>query len=256
MKQTAIYITIYLFSLFALRYVFSVINKSHKKIYLMFLSTVFQTILTIGFLFKILYQFDAFKSLAKTILLSSSLLIAVVGFAFQRSLEDIIAGFMISFYRPFEIGDRINITEKNISGYIENITIRHTIIKTFMNSRLIIPNSVMNREILENANMTNPMSSGFVDFSVDRYTDIALAEKIIKSAIINEKESINFDGINEKPSPSIYVNSVTDNAINLRASVWTKSIEENFTACSNIRKTVLKEFQKNNIESPIVYIKQ
>lgn len=250
METKLLIIGLYVLSVFAVKAVFNEINKKHKRISLMYLSTTLQTVITIVFLFQFLNQFEAFKSISRTILLSSSLLVAVIGFAFQRSLEDIVAGLMISIYRPFEVGDRINIPEKEISGYIENITTRHTVIRTFQNSRLIIPNSVMNREILENANVVNQISSGFVDFQISRRADVELAEKIIEDAVKNHKESINPDDLSAKPSPSVYINNIDKDYINLRISVWTKTIEENFSACSDIRKIVLKEFNKNNIDPP------
>ena len=70
-------------------------------------------------------QFEAFQKFSETLLMSSSLLVVVLGFAFQTSLEDFIAGILISIFKPFNIDDRITLTGMNVSGYIENITINN-----------------------------------------------------------------------------------------------------------------------------------
>lgn len=198
------------------------------------------------FLFIFLSQFDFFEKISKTLVLSSSLLVAVVGFACQKSLEDVVAGLMISIYKPFEVGDRINMPEKSISGYIEAISVRHTVVKTFTNSRLIIPNSVMNKEILENADMSDRRSSGYIDFSIDRMADIEKAEDIIRDEIAKNPYSL-FTTLDDI---GVYLNSIDRDFINLRASVLTSTVDDNFTACSDIRKVVIERFKKENIFSP------
>lgn len=136
--------------------------------------------------------------------------------------------------------------EKNISGYIEAISVRHTVVKTFNNSRLIVPNSVMNKEILENADMTDRLSSGYIDFSVDRMADIEKAEEIIRDEIAKNPYSF-FEKVDDI---GVYLNSIDRDFINLRASVWTANVDDNFTACSDIRKAVISRFKKENIFSP------
>ena len=75
---------------------------------------------------------------------------AAIGFALQSSLKNIIAGTLLSYSKTFQIGDRIRILSKNITGYIEDITLRHTVVRTFTNERVIIPNSVLADEIVVN----------------------------------------------------------------------------------------------------------
>lgn len=246
LKNSLILFAIYAAILFCLNTVFGFITKKKQKIALYFLKGTCQAVISFVFLFIFLSQFDFFEKISKTLVLSSSLLVAVVGFACQKSLEDVVAGLMISIYKPFEVGDRINIPEKSISGYIEAISVRHTVVRTFTNSRLIIPNSVMNKEILENADMVDRRSSGYIDFSIDRMADIEKAEAIIRDEIAKNPYSF-FESIEDI---GVYLNSIDRDFINLRASVWTATVDDNFTACSDIRKAVIARFKKENIFSP------
>ena len=93
-----------------------------------------------------------------------------------------VSGMFLSFFRPFKIGDRINLMEKNIAGIVEDISLRHTVIRTFENNRVIVPNSVVNMEILENANFEEDKVCRFLDISVGYNSDIEKAMDIIASA--------------------------------------------------------------------------
>lgn len=234
-------------------------SKLKQTVARTFLFTLLKSLIIVIGIFQIGNQFESFQAISKAIILSSSLLIAVIGFAFQKSLEDLIAGMMISMFHPFEIGDRINLPEKDMSGYIENITIRHTVMRTFKNARLIIPNSIMNKEVLENANIVDKTSSGFVDFMISYDSDIEKAKRIIATAINKHKGVLDRRTEEEKknriPQTTVYVNLLTENAVNLRASIWTKTIDTNFDICSEVRQEVLKEFKKQGIEPPKTLIK-
>ena len=198
----------------------------------------------------ILRQFPSYQKFSDTILMSSSLLVVVLGFAFQTSLSDIIAGVFISMFKPFKINDRIILKSQNIAGTVENVTIRHTIIKTYTNSRLIIPNHIANNEIIENNNITDTRSSNFVDIQIDYESDVEKAKEIFRNVIEKHPDTINPTGDEENGYTYIYTRELAESGIVLRASVWTNDISTNFKACSEIRDELLKEYRKNNIKIP------
>ena len=132
--------------------------------------------------------------------------------------------------------DRILLVNLNISGYVESITIRHTIIKTFQNNRLMIPNSIINKEIIENGNVINQISAGFMDINISYNSNVDKAKRIIKKAIIDNQYTI-------KDNVEVFVRDIS---VSLRANVTTENIDINFKACSQIREKILKEFKKAN----------
>ena len=135
--------------------------------------------------------------------------------------------------------DRILLVNLNISGYVESITIRHTIIKTFQNNRLMIPNSIINKEIIENGNVINQISAGFMDINISYNSNVDKAKRIIKKAIIDNQYTI-------KDNVEVFVRDISNNCVSLRANVTTENIDINFKACSQIREKILKEFKKAN----------
>ncbi len=225
---------------------------SKKQIHLKFAKNLTQCIIVIIGLYNLGMRFTGFQSFSKSLLTSSSLLVVVLGFAFQTSLEDFIAGILISIFKPFNIDDRITLQDLNISGYIENITIRHTIVRTFTNNRLIVPNSIMNKAVIENTHMVDPETSNFMDVLITYDSDVDLAKEIMQLVISSHPSFIDSrspqDIIDKKPKVRVFVRELAANGIALRASVRTSDVDTNFMACSEIRETLLKEFIKNGIQ--------
>lgn len=225
--------------------IIKVIFKKHNtrnQIHMNFLKSLLQAVVVLIAVFNIGNNITLFKSFSTTILASSSLLVVVIGFAFQEGLSTIIHGFMISIFHPFDIGDRIRIEEENITGIVENITLRHTVIKNLTTSASIeIPNDIMDKAIIENFHYNeNELHTSFLDMSISYEDDIEKAMEIMKTEVI--KHPLTIDKRTEEDIA---------NGIELRAvAVVTKTINENFTVCSDIRLNIIKSFREKGISIP------
>lgn len=82
---------------------------------------------------------------------ASSVLAICSTFAAKESLSNYIAGFLLSIHRPFKVGDIVvlNMDYMQIKGIIEDITLRHTVVKEENGSTVTIPNSRMNNVAVE-----------------------------------------------------------------------------------------------------------
>ena len=252
MDITVIALTI-LIGLLAIKitdYIFKKFRKTGKISY-NFLNTLIKGFIILVMIFKIGNLSQTFQSMAGSILMSSSLIVAVLAFAFQKSLEDLIAGFMISVFRPFEVGDRINFVNMKIVGYIEDISLRHTTIRTFTNSRLIVPNSVMNKEVLENSHIVDPISGGFLDITIAYTADIDRAMEIMVECVESDKDVLDIRPINERVGrhfTTVFINELSEYGVNLRVTIWTANVDLNFETVSRLRKEIVKRFVAEGIE--------
>lgn len=224
--------------------------EKDNQIQVKFTRSIVQAILAVISICMIGMQIDFTRDLTVTILQSSSLIVAVAGFAAQQTLNDIISGLMICWCKPFNINERVNILSMNLAGVVEDITIRHTIIKTFNNNRVIVPNSIMNKEILENNNFKDSRSGNYLEISVGYDSDIELAMKIIEDIIQNHELTIKLEGNESK----VIVKEFGDSGVILKTTVWTKNVSDNFKACSDIRLEIKKRFKEHNIEIPYNYV--
>ena len=84
-----------------------------------------------------------------SLLAGSGVLAVVVGLASQQALGNIVSGMVILLFRPFQVGDRIRYHGLDLSGVIEEIGLRHTGIRTAEGSQILIPNSLMNSNVVE-----------------------------------------------------------------------------------------------------------
>lgn len=244
-------VIVYLITIHICNKVFKVIIKKNNNIQLKFIRSITKAVISVIFVFAIGMLFEATREISKTLLQSSALFVAVAGFAAQQVLADVISGMMISWTKPFNIGERVTLKDKDITGIIEDITVRHTVIKTFHNSRLVIPNSVINKEILENSNFDSEYIGNYLEISVAYESNLDKAIEIIEDIIDENDKTIDIreDKTVGKPV-SVLIKELGESGITLKTTVWTKDINDNFTACSEIRASIKKEFDNNGIEIP------
>lgn len=88
-----------------------------------------------------LSQFSDLKRLATGVLASTALVVAVVGFAAQRTLSNMIAGIQIAVSQPIRIGDRIEFDE--CEGRVVDITLSYTYLDPGDGSSVVIPNQLL-----------------------------------------------------------------------------------------------------------------
>lgn len=222
-------------------------SKLHQRFLRNFVSNV---IYIIGFM-VVVYQVPVLDKAIQTILATSGVLAIVVGLAAQKSLGNAIDGFFISLFHPFEIGDRITLTTKGLTGYVEDMSLRQTVLRTYSNDRIIIPNSVLSQEILENSNFQDRRIASFIDITVAYGTNIDTASKIMADVIVKHPDYATLDTeenkIEKKGPPTVYLRSFSADGAMLRASMWCRNIDRSFDACSEIRFEIYREFEKAEI---------
>ena len=204
-------------------------------------------IIGIGFSLSLIPHFS---DIATALITGSGIAALTIGLAAQESLGNAFNGLFISVSKPFEVGDRIHLINANITGFVEDITVRHTVIRTFMNSRIIIPNSVMSKELIENSNFFNPQASSFIDVTVTYSSDINQACEIIAQIIGDHPEFVDTRTPEKKettPKVPVFIRSLGLYGVELRASMWTACVDVNFASCSDVRKAILCEFEKASI---------
>lgn len=196
-----------------------------------------------------LLRFNIVENISGMLIASSSLLVAVLGFAAQESLNNVLSGIMIAKSKPFEIGQRIVIEEKNITGTVVGISLRHTVIRKINNATVIIPNSVMNTVVIENSSYNENTIANFLDITIDYLSDINLAVDIISDVISKHPLFL------RDADPSVLVRTLGLNGYGVRATVWTNTVTDNFKACSDIRIELKKRFDEAGIQIAYGHVK-
>ena len=101
----------------------------------------------------------ALRSLGTALLAGVSVASIVIGIAAQTTLGNLVAGLSLLLYRPFEIGDRVqlnipNVPNSLVSGTIESLSLGYTVLRDDESRLVIVPNSVMGSVVIFLHNQT------------------------------------------------------------------------------------------------------
>lgn len=196
---------------------------------------------------------EMLKPLAQSILAGAGILAIAVGFAAQQALGNIISGIFIVISKPYQINDRISLND-GLRGIVEDISLRHTVIRNFENQRIIIPNSIISEQVLINSNYTDSQICRFVEVGISYDSDIDLAKKIMAEEIISHP--LNIDNRSEEdvesgsPRISIRVVELSDSSVNLRAWAWANDALDGFVMQCEVLESIKKRFDKSGITIP------
>jgi small-conductance mechanosensitive channel len=122
---------------------------------LRFLRRAIQAAIIIVGLALALAQFTSLDRLAATVLASSAIAAAVVGFAARQVLANAIAGIVLAVTQPLRIGDLV--TFEGETGTVEDVSLTYTWLRTGSDARLIIPNERLAAGILRNDSIRSPV---------------------------------------------------------------------------------------------------
>ena len=229
-------------------------KKKNITTLLMFIKRIKKAVIYSLAVLVCLTLFDVFNSFSVTLLSGLGIGSVVIGLAAQESLKNFFGSVAIVAGNPYEVGDFIECIDKGVSGTVEDITLRHTVIKTTNNRRVIIPNSEMNTYTIENFNYSDNESIKIVDFSISYESDIDKAIAILKEEM-EKMYHPNSKGRNKNVEfPKVRVAQLGDSGIILKAWVWGNDNSDSYENMYKLNYLIKKRFDKEGIEIPYPHI--
>lgn len=193
------------------------------------------------------------KTLGSALFAGAGVLALVVGFASQKAFSNIISGIFILIFKPFRITDTIEFKDGQ-KGIIEEITLRHTIIKDYENRRIIIPNSIISEETIINSNINDARIKKHIIFSISYESDIDLAMQIIRDEIAKHPLTIDKRSEAEKQENKstvlVRLINLGEYSVDLKAYVWANNNDDAFVLKCDVLKTIKQRFDREGIEIP------
>lgn len=204
--------------------------------------------------YAILDLFTPFQTILKTLLASGGVLAVVIGLAAQEAAGNFVNGLMISIFKPFKIGDLIKVNNGELVGTVIDISIRHTIIKTYENTKIVVPNSVMDKAILENVTAVNERKANFLELEISYESDLEKAMEIIREAIMHHPNYLDARSEEEKAAqvPEVITRLIDfgESGLKLKTTVYSKDNAEGFAMLSDLRIAIKKRFDEEGIDLP------
>ena len=203
-----------------------------------------------------IYTVPALRAIAGSMLAGAGILAVAIGFASQQAFANIISGIFIIMFKPFRVNDRIQIRE-NITGMVEDITLRHTVIRNFENRRVIIPNSVISQESLINSDIVEEKICKTMDIGIGYNSDIKKAREIIQEEAMKHPNFLDNrteeQKLNKESSVIVRVTGWGDFSIQMRAWVWSKDAPSAYVMGCDLFESIKSRFEKEGIEIPYPY---
>lgn len=203
-----------------------------------------------------IYLIPGLRFIAVSLLSGAGILAIAIGFASQQALGNIVSGVFIVMFKPYKITDRISL-KTELNGIVEDINLRHTVIRDFQNRRIIIPNSIISNEILINSDYKESKICKWIEVGISYDSDIDLARSIIKDEI--EKHPLFLDNRSEedikeaKELVPVKVISLGEFSVNLRGWAWTKDLADAFILGTDLLESIKKRFDREGVEIPFPY---
>jgi small-conductance mechanosensitive channel len=248
----------------------------------MFRHVIVATIYFLGIVI-VIFSIPDLRTLSVALFTGAGVAGIIIGFAAQNTLSNIIAGLSLALFQPFRVGDRLDIM--NEYGKVADINLRHTVIVTWDNRRLIIPNSIISNEAIINWTIDDPAVIWSIKVGIGYDSDIDLAKKIMieearkhpnvmppqelkysvaKPSFITIETLKNglFDSpalypvdpdFRERGQVKVNLTELGDFSVQLSMNVWFKDRSVAYSSGCEIKEAIKKRFDKEGIEIPYPY---
>jgi small-conductance mechanosensitive channel len=162
-----------------------------------------------------------------------------IGFGLQNIFNNFISGLILLFERPIQVGDYVEVG--GLWAEVKKINVRSTVVQTFDNASVIIPNSEFISQQVTNWSFKDKRMRRNLEVGVAYGSDLDLVEKTL-SAIASETP-----GVIKYPRPDVIFVDHADSALIFRLRIWV-DVDDYWSVASRIRFEIDRRFRELAIE--------
>jgi small conductance mechanosensitive channel len=164
----------------------------------------------------------------------------IIAFALQGTLSNFAAGIMILIYRPYDIGDLIDVG--GTFGKVDAMTIVSTTLMTVDNKKVVVPNNKIWGDTITNVTGTDKRRVDMV-FGIGYSDDIAKAQKILEEILVKHAAVL------KDPKPVVKVHELADSSVNFVVRPWAET-DNYWDVYWDITRTVKERFDAEGVSIP------
>jgi small-conductance mechanosensitive channel len=203
---------------------------------LMYVRRVINTIIVLLSIGAVLLTFDKMRKIGAGLLTGVGIGGIIIGFAAQRSLGNLLAGFQIAFTQPIRIDDEVIV--ENEFGKIEEISLTYVVVRIWDNRRMILPINYFIERPFQNWTRITSDITGVVLF----YADFSLPVDRIRQVFM---DLVKDHPLWDKNHAGLVVTKFTEEVMELRATVSTRSSGASWDLCCYLREELIKHIKDN-----------
>ena len=164
----------------------------------------------------------------------------ILGFALQDTLGNLASGLMIMVLKPFDTGDYIEVG--GASGFVDEMSVVSTQIRTFDNQIIVVPNSKIWGDIITNVSASSERRVDLV-FGIAYSDDASQAIGVLKKLVAAHHMCL------ETPVPEVFVGGLGDSSVNIFCRPWVKS-DDYWTVYWDLTGQAKEAFDEEGISIP------
>jgi len=167
-----------------------------------------------------------------------------IGFGLQNIINNLISGLILAFERPVKVGDIIEVSTLNLIGTVKEIGIRASIIRTFDETEVIVPNgNIISNEVV-NWTLSDKVRRNTVEVGVEYGSN---TEQVIEILIQQAKTHTH---VMDRPEPFALFVGFGDSSLNFKLFFWTANYDRRLVTLSEIHVSIDKALKDAGITIP------
>ena len=242
---TLTFIAVYLVNLLLTRYIHELSVREPKltTLYIFLRRVLVGVTAFIGVTIVVFTVFPTLAGLVTSLLIAGGFISIILGLAAQSSLSNLISGMLIATSQPFRINDAVMF--RNDYCVVEDIKLMHTVLRTWDNRRLIVPNSIFQSEVIINYSIGDPTMLIPLTVQVSYESNLEKAMSLMVEVAKKHPDFLPTPGL-----PKAMVMEFADSGITLRLLSRAKDQPTAFMMARDLLLQIKKEFDANGIEIP------
>lgn len=165
-----------------------------------------------------------------------------IGFGLQELTKNLVSGLTLLAENKLKVGDLIEFNDQ--LGYIKEISIRSTVIRTFKGSELIVPNTDLTSNTVENWNYENCQGRIDIPISVDYGSDLLLVTEVLLESAATEQDIL------ADPPPKVIFKGFNESDLLFELWVWVARIDRRQLIKSSLNYRIEYHFRQRGIKIP------
>lgn len=168
-----------------------------------------------------------FERPASGVLVSTGVLVGVVGLALQNVLSDLFSGVSLTLERPFTVGDWIELADGTL-GEVTDISWQAIHLRSFNGSRLIVPNTHAARSVIHNYSKPTKAYAIWITVKVDAAHDPATVRQLLLEA------ALSCAAVKKNPAPVVNLRDGSGNPFEYIVYVYFKDYGAHFAGRNDL----------------------
>jgi potassium efflux system protein len=165
-----------------------------------------------------------------------------IGFGLQAIVNNFVSGLILLFERPIKVGDMVDVD--NQVGEVKELGLRATVVQTFDNAEIVIPNSQLISGSVTNWTLTEKKIRVKVPVGVAYGSDI---EKVLKILLACASDN---PTVLSTPKPVALFLAFGASSLDFELRVWIADFNDKLTILSELNQEIESEFESAGIEIP------